>query len=46
MALTLVCVSFLECLAMCFGGVTPNLVDLKDSKRFLMVLWKISCISF
>lgn len=31
---------------MCLGGATPILADLKDSRRFLMVLWKISCISF
>lgn len=46
MILTFCCWSFFECFVMVFGGVTPILADLKDSKRFLIVLWKISCTSF
>lgn len=38
--------SFFGCLVMGFGGATPIFADLKDSRRFLIVLWKISCTSF
>lgn len=44
--LTFCCWSFFGCLVMGFGGATPIFADLKDSRRFLMVLWKISCTSF
>lgn len=43
---TFCCWSFFGCLLIVFGGATPIFADLKDSKRFLMVLWKISCTSF
>lgn len=45
-ALTFCWWSFFGYLVMCFGGATPIFVDLKDSRRLLMVLWKISCTSF
>lgn len=45
-ALTFCCWSFFEYLLIVFGGATPIFADLKDSKRLLMVLWKISCTSF
>lgn len=44
--LTFCCWSFFGYLVMCFGGATPIFADLKDSRRLLMVLWKISCSSF
>lgn len=44
--LTFCCCSFFGCLVMCLGGATPIFADLKDSRRLLMVLWKISCTSF
>lgn len=37
--------SFLWCLVIFLAGLTPILADLKDSRRLLMVLWKISCTS-
>jgi len=33
------------CLESLLAGATPILADLKDSRRVLMVLWKISCTS-
>lgn len=42
---TFCCWSFFGCLVIAFGGATPILADLKDSKRLRMVLWKISCTS-
>lgn len=44
-ALTFWFVSFLGCLVIFLAGVTPILADLNDSRRLLMVLWKISCTS-
>lgn len=40
------CCSFFACFEIFFDGATPIFADLKDSKRLLMVLWKISCTSF
>lgn len=38
--------SFLWCFVIFLAGLTPILADLKDSRRLLMVLWKISCTSY
>ena len=43
---TFCCCSFFGCFESVFGGATPIFADLKDSRRLLMVLWKISCTSF